>query len=102
MSPGLFFCLDGDMDSILNSANVDSNELSPLTSSQESSVERSLKNTYSPKYKHSLKDSLAENSKDILRSKDRAQSLKDTCTGEAHVMIFTCFLILIFFFSFSV
>ncbi|KAF3832454.1 hypothetical protein F7725_026119 [Dissostichus mawsoni] len=40
---------DGDLDSLLDSATVDSNEPSPLSSSQDSAEEKSLKTTHSPK-----------------------------------------------------
>ncbi|KAM7406316.1 hypothetical protein PAMP_000701 [Pampus punctatissimus] len=64
---------DGDMDSLLDSATVDSNEPSPLSSSQESTEERSLKNTHSPK------DSHTQYSKDSLSPKE-APSPKDSCS----------------------
>ncbi|XP_029353746.1 protein GREB1 [Echeneis naucrates] len=60
---------DGDMDSVLDRATVDSNEPSPLSSSQESSEDKSLKNTPSPKA-----------SKESPSSKERASSPKDTCS----------------------
>ncbi|XP_029982834.1 protein GREB1 [Sphaeramia orbicularis] len=63
---------DCDMDSLLDGATVESNEPSPLSSSQESAEEKGLKNTHSPK------DSQTEASKDC--PKDKASSLKDTCS----------------------
>ncbi|AWP01787.1 putative protein GREB1 [Scophthalmus maximus] len=65
---------DGDMDSLLDSATVDSNEPSPLLSSQESAEDRGLKST------HSSKDSLTHCSKDSHSPKERASSPKDTCS----------------------
>ncbi|XP_035008366.2 protein GREB1 [Hippoglossus stenolepis] len=65
---------DGDMDSLLDSATVDSNELSPLLSSQESAEDKSLKSTHSPK------DSLTQCSKDSHSPKERASSPKDACS----------------------
>ncbi|XP_028258212.1 protein GREB1 [Parambassis ranga] len=62
---------DGDMDSLLDSASVDSNESS---SSQESAEERNLKHTHSPKDTHT------QCSKDSLSPKEAAQSPKDTCS----------------------
>ncbi|CAK6963972.1 protein GREB1 [Scomber scombrus] len=64
---------DGDMDSLLDSATVDSNQPSPLSSSQESAEERSLKNTHSPK------DSHTQCSKDSPSPKE-APSPKDSCS----------------------
>lgn len=64
------------MDSLLDSATVDSSEPSPLSSSQESSEERSLKTTHSPK------DSHTQCPKDSPSPKERATSPKDTCSGE--------------------
>lgn len=59
---------EGDMDSLLDSATLDSNEPSPLSSSQESTEEKSVKNTHSPKDSHS--------------PKDRVLPPKETCSGE--------------------
>lgn len=72
---------DGDLDSLLDNATVDSNEPSPLSSSQESAEERSLKTTHSPKDTSSPKDSHTQ-SKDSPSPKERALSAKDTCSGE--------------------
>ncbi|KAK1891864.1 GREB1-like protein [Dissostichus eleginoides] len=66
---------DGDLDSLLDSATVDSNEPSPLSSSQDSAEEKSLKTTHSPKDTPSPK-----NSKDSPSPKGRASSPKDTCS----------------------
>ncbi|XP_057707848.1 protein GREB1 [Corythoichthys intestinalis] len=57
---------DGDMDSLLDSATLDSSEPSPLSSSQESTEEKSVKNTPSPKDSHS--------------PKERALTPKETCS----------------------
>ncbi|XP_061670351.1 protein GREB1 isoform X3 [Syngnathoides biaculeatus] len=57
---------DGDIDSLLDGATLDSNEPSPLSSSQESTDEKSLKNTHSPK--------------DSLSPKDRVLTPKETCS----------------------
>nr|XP_020445501.1 LOW QUALITY PROTEIN: protein GREB1-like [Monopterus albus] len=65
---------DGDMDSLLDSATVDSNEPSPLTSSQESTEDTGLKNTHSPK------DSNTQCSKDSPSLKEGASSPRDTCS----------------------
>ncbi|XP_078016797.1 protein GREB1 isoform X2 [Epinephelus lanceolatus] len=70
---------DGDLDSLLDNATVDSNEPSPLSSSQESAEERSLKTTHSPKDTSSPKDSHTQ-SKDSPSPKERALSAKDTCS----------------------
>ncbi|KAL3992815.1 general transcription factor 3C polypeptide 1 [Sarotherodon galilaeus] len=66
---------DGDIDSLLDNAILDSNEPSPLSSSQESAEERSNK---SPRVTHSPKDSHTHLSKDS--PKDTASSPKDTCS----------------------
>ncbi|KAM6942963.1 protein GREB1 [Xenentodon cancila] len=71
---------DGDLDSLLDSASVYSNEASPLTSSQESAEDRSFKNTHSPKDTQSQKDSHAQCSKDAVTPKETASSPKDTCS----------------------
>ncbi|XP_076011605.1 protein GREB1 [Genypterus blacodes] len=79
---------DGDMDSLLDNATVDSNQPSPVCSSQESAEEKSLKNTNSPKDTQSPQDSLKQCSKDsptpkdghMPSPKDRALSPKDTCS----------------------
>ncbi|XP_054471608.1 protein GREB1 [Anoplopoma fimbria] len=71
---------DGDLDSLLDGANVDSSETSPLSSSQESAEERSLKTTHSPKDTNSPKDSHTQCSKDTPSPKERASSPKDTCS----------------------
>lgn len=83
------FCFsDGDMDSLLDSATVDSNQPSPLSSSQESAEERTLKNTHSPK------DSHTQCSKDSPSPKE-APSPKDSCSGETQthtqVKVFTVY-----------
>lgn len=65
---------DGDLDSLLDSATVDSNEPSPLSSSQESAEERSLK------IRHSPKDSNPQGSK-------ASPSSKDTCPGKKQASI---------------
>ncbi|XP_061820315.1 protein GREB1 isoform X4 [Nerophis lumbriciformis] len=57
---------DGDMDSLLDSATLDSNEPSPLSSSQESTDDKSVKKTRSPKDSHS--------------PKQRVLATKETCT----------------------
>lgn len=75
------FLSDGDMDSLLDSASVDSNESS---SSQESAEERSLKNTHSPKDAHT------QCSKDSLSPKEAAQSPKDTCSGRHCIFMRIC------------
>ncbi|XP_049574225.1 protein GREB1 isoform X2 [Syngnathus scovelli] len=49
---------DGDMDFLLDSATLDSNEPSPLSSGQESSEEKSMKNTHSQKDSNSPKDKI--------------------------------------------
>lgn len=59
------------MDSLLDSATLESNESSPLSSGQDSAEERSLKTRHSPK------DSHTKCSKDSL-------SPKDTCPGRKH------------------
>ncbi|XP_051795824.1 protein GREB1 [Acanthochromis polyacanthus] len=71
---------DGDIDSLLDSASVDSNEPSPFSNSQESAEERSLKSTHSPKDTHSLKDSHTQCSKDLLSPKETASNPKDSCS----------------------
>lgn len=71
---------DGDIDSLLDNAILDSNEPSPLSSSQESAEERSNK---SPRVTHSPKDPHTHLSKDS--PKDTASSTKDTCSGKAHM-----------------
>ncbi|XP_069029884.1 protein GREB1 [Embiotoca jacksoni] len=71
---------DGDMDSILESASVYSNESSPLSSSQDSAEEKSVKNTQSPKGTPSPKDLHTQSSKDLLSPKEAASSPKDTCS----------------------
>ncbi|XP_039650428.1 protein GREB1 isoform X1 [Perca fluviatilis] len=71
---------DGDLDSLLDSATVDSNEPSPLSSSQESAEERSLKTTHSPKDTNSSNDPHTQCSKDSPSPKERASSPKDTCS----------------------
>ncbi|XP_029948025.1 protein GREB1 [Salarias fasciatus] len=70
---------DGDVDSLLDSVIVDSNEASPSSSSQDSPEEKSSQSTRSPKDTHSPKDSQTQSSKDSLSPKDRAASPKDTC-----------------------
>ncbi len=67
---------DGDFDYLLDSATVDSSEPSPLSSSQESSEERNLKTTNSPK------GSQTQCSKELSSPKERGSSPKDTCSGE--------------------
>ncbi|XP_077568947.1 protein GREB1 [Stigmatopora nigra] len=47
---------DGDMDCLLDNATLDSNELSPLSSTPESTEEKSVKNPPSPKDSHSPKE----------------------------------------------
>ncbi|XP_054625577.1 protein GREB1 isoform X2 [Dunckerocampus dactyliophorus] len=47
---------DGDMDSLLDSATLDSNEPSPLSSSQESAEDKNVKSTQSSKDSHSPKE----------------------------------------------
>lgn len=80
------FCsLDGDLDSLLNSATVDSNESSPLSSSQESSERETVKTTQSPK------DSQTQCSKESTSPKERASSPKDTCSGENEAEVFTVY-----------
>ncbi|XP_031702701.1 protein GREB1 isoform X2 [Anarrhichthys ocellatus] len=71
---------DGDLDSLLDSATVDSSEPSPLSSSQESAEERNLKTTHSPKDTNSPKDSHTQCSKDLPSPKERVSSPKDTCS----------------------
>ncbi|KAM6950438.1 protein GREB1 isoform 2-T2 [Lycodopsis pacificus] len=71
---------DGDLDSLLDSATVDSSEPSPLSSSPESAEERSLKTTHSPKDTNSPKDSHTQCSKDLPSPKERVSSPKDTCS----------------------
>ncbi|XP_071400513.1 protein GREB1 [Centroberyx affinis] len=79
---------DGDVDSLLDSATMDSSQPSPLSSSQESAEERSPKNTHSPKDTHSPKGLHTHCSKDspspkdgcTPSPKDRAPSPKDTCS----------------------
>nr|XP_057945657.1 protein GREB1 isoform X2 [Doryrhamphus excisus] len=57
---------DGDMDSLLDSATLDSNEPSPLSSSQESTEDKNVKNTPSPK--------------DSRSPKERVLTSKETCS----------------------
>ncbi|KAM4592963.1 protein GREB1 [Odontesthes bonariensis] len=71
---------DGDMDSLLDSASVDTNEASPLSSSQESADERSCKNSQSPKETQSPKDLHIQGSKDAPSPKETAPSPKDKCS----------------------
>ncbi|XP_026149596.1 LOW QUALITY PROTEIN: protein GREB1 [Mastacembelus armatus] len=71
---------DGDLDSLLDSATVDSNEPSHLSSSQESAEYTRLKNTHSPKDTYSLKNSQTSCVKDSPSLKERASSPKDTCS----------------------
>ncbi|XP_033931630.1 protein GREB1 isoform X1 [Pseudochaenichthys georgianus] len=66
---------DGDLDSLLDSATLDSNEPSPLSSCLDSAEEKSLKTTHSPKDTPSPK-----NSKDSPSPKGRTSSPKDTCS----------------------
>ncbi|XP_063333717.1 protein GREB1 [Pelmatolapia mariae] len=70
-----FLGQDGDIESLLDNTILDSNEPSPLSSSQESAEERSNK---SPRVTHSPKDSHAHLSKDS--PKDTASGPKDTCS----------------------
>lgn len=73
------FCFsDGDMDSLLDSASVDSSEPSPLSSTQESSEDISLKDTHGPKDAHT------QCSKDSPSPKESSSSPRDTCSGEMH------------------
>ncbi|KAM9408307.1 LOW QUALITY PROTEIN: protein GREB1 [Pholidichthys leucotaenia] len=65
---------DGDMDSLLDRANVDSSESSPVSHHLESSDERSPKTTNSPKASHT-----PHHSKDSLSPK-AASSPKGTCS----------------------
>ncbi|XP_034535215.1 protein GREB1 [Notolabrus celidotus] len=71
---------DGDLDSLLDSATVDSSELSPMSSSQESAEEKNPKTTSSPKDIQSSKDTQTRGSKDSPSTKVGASSPKDTCT----------------------
>ncbi|KAL6113284.1 greb1 [Pungitius sinensis] len=71
---------DGDLDSLLDGATVDSSEPSPLSSSQESTEERCLKTTHSPKDTNSPTGSHAQSSKDLPSPQERASSPKDTCS----------------------
>ncbi|KAM9860380.1 protein GREB1 [Aulostomus maculatus] len=71
---------DGDVDSLLDGAMLDSTETSPLSSSQESTEERSLKSTHSPKDTHSPKELHTQCSKDSPSPKDSASTPKDTCS----------------------
>ncbi|XP_034044016.1 protein GREB1 isoform X2 [Thalassophryne amazonica] len=65
---------EGDIEPLLNSTTGDSDETSPLTSSHESSEERS------PPKKHSPKDSYAQISQDTTSPKVSTPSSKDTCS----------------------
>lgn len=77
------FCTsDGDIDSLLDSASVYSNEASPLSNSHEAAEDKSLKNTQSPKDTQSLKESHSQSSKDALSPKEAAPSPKDICSGK--------------------
>ncbi|CAG5853662.1 unnamed protein product [Menidia menidia] len=71
---------DGDVDSLLDSASFDTNESSPLSSSQGSADEQSLKNTLTPKDKQSPNDSQMQGSKDVPSPKQAASSPKDSCS----------------------
>lgn len=82
----IYYFSDGDVDSILNSAILDSNVLSPITNQEP--TERSLKNSPSPKDKRSLKDSSSERSKELSRVRERIHNLKDICTGQENAMLF--------------
>ncbi|XP_041645948.1 protein GREB1 [Cheilinus undulatus] len=71
---------DGDMNHLLDSATVDSNEPSPMSSSHESTEDRSLKPRHSPKDAQSPKDLQTQGSKDSPSNKEGAPSPKDTCS----------------------
>ncbi|XP_029132994.2 protein GREB1 [Labrus bergylta] len=71
---------DGDLDSLLDSATVDSNEQSPMSSSQESAEDKSLKSRHSPKDVQRPKESQTQGSKDSPSTKEGASSPKDTCS----------------------
>ncbi|XP_068609614.1 protein GREB1 [Brachionichthys hirsutus] len=65
---------DGDLDSLLDNATVDSNEPSPLSGGQEQAEERNLKTMNSPN------DSQTPCSKDSPSPKERASGPKYTCS----------------------